>query len=110
MCGYWTVLVPTKAVWPRRGMILSGAAILGLFLGVLLVLLVERADTTLRDKGHAEAVLQVPCLGLIPTISSGGRPPALENLRERDLFVQDHPLGSGRTCPYFTNKPVIPLC
>jgi capsular exopolysaccharide synthesis family protein len=73
-------------------MILAGAVLLGLFLGVLLVLLVERADTTLRDKEHAEMVLQVPCLGLIPTISSGSRPPTIANLRERDLFVQDHPL------------------
>ncbi|MEC8024756.1 MAG: polysaccharide biosynthesis tyrosine autokinase [Myxococcota bacterium] len=87
-----SALVPTHAVWPRRGMVLAGSVVLGLFLGILLVLIVERADTTLRDKEHAEQVLQVPCLGLIPTISTGGRPPTTASLRERDLYVQEHPL------------------
>lgn len=85
-------LVPNVPVWPRRNMVLGAAGFFGLLLSIALIALLERADTTIRDKAHAEEILDIPCLGLIPTISITGNPADIENTRVRDLFVHDHPL------------------
>ncbi len=85
-------LVPQIPVWPRRTMILAAASLLGLLLGVALVLLLERSDTTIRDKAHAEEVLDIPCLGVIPTIPVIGATPDIAAVRTRDLYVFDHHL------------------
>ncbi len=81
-------LVPTLPIRPRKGMVLTLAALLGLAMGVVLSLLLETADTTIRSKTHAEEVAQVPCLGLVPSIEGaefeGGD---LESRRHRDLYV-----------------------
>ena len=86
-------LVPDVPVWPRRSLVLAAAAFFGLFLAIALVFLLERADTTIRDKAHAEETLEIPCLGLIPTIAvSGGDKADIEAIRVRDLYVHDHAL------------------
>lgn len=86
-------LIPRKAVWPRRVPIIGGSIIFGLILGAALILLLERVDTTIRDKEHAERVLVgVPCLGLVPTISATTGVPDLEGLRMRDLYVFENSL------------------
>jgi succinoglycan biosynthesis transport protein ExoP len=85
-------LVPEVAIWPRRTMVLTASALFGLMLGGLLVLLLERADTTIRDKAHAEETLDIPCLGLIPTINLGSAAADIEAIRERDLYVHHHAL------------------
>ncbi len=85
-------LIPHIAVWPRRTMILVASAALGLLMSMLLIGLLERADTTIRDKEHAEEILGIPCLGLVPTIKDDSALPALENTRRRDLFVFENSL------------------
>lgn len=85
-------LVPQAAVWPRRGIILVTSGAFGLLLGLALIILLERADTTIRDKEHAEVTIDVPCLGLVPTIQVSGPSPDIASIRVRDLYVHDHPL------------------
>ncbi|HIA02637.1 MAG TPA: polysaccharide biosynthesis tyrosine autokinase [Myxococcales bacterium] len=85
-------LVPEKPYWPRRGPIMLGSAFLGLLFGIGMAMLLERADTTIRDKTHAEAILKIPCLGLVPTIPIPSSQPGLEGIQERDLYVHAHPL------------------
>ena len=85
-------LVPTRAVWPRRTPIMAGSAVFGLLLGVLLIALLDRADTTIRDKQQAEDLLGVPCLGLVPTITLPSVVQDLEGIRTRDLFVYHNSL------------------
>ncbi|MFT5433402.1 MAG: succinoglycan biosynthesis transport protein ExoP [Myxococcota bacterium] len=85
-------LVPQRPIWPRRGMIMVTSAAFGLLLGLALILLLERADTTIRDKDHAEVTIDLPCLGLVPTIQVSGPSPDIASIRVRDLYVHDHPL------------------
>ncbi len=82
-----SALVPKVPIWPRRVPILVGAGMFGLLLGLLLVMLLDRADTTIRSKEHVEVVLDVPCLGVVPSIEQEGEPVGIEGARIRDLYV-----------------------
>ena len=85
-------LVPRRPVWPRKVLVMAGSAVLGLLLGFLLVFVLERSDTSIRDKDHAETIVDAPCLGVVPTIHVPGNDPGIESVRARDLYVHDNPL------------------
>jgi len=59
---------PTKPVWPNRLQMYALAPILGIALGVVLVLLGEYLDTSVKDVHEAEELMGVPILGTIPRI------------------------------------------
>ena len=86
-------LVPTVPERPRKMVFMAIASLMGLLLGLGLALVLERADTSIRDKAHAEAVVDVACLGLVPTLhTDGASGNDLAVRRQRDLYVFDHPL------------------
>jgi capsular exopolysaccharide synthesis family protein len=59
----------TAPAEPNKRRIVRNAALVGLFLGILLAFLLEHLDQTLKDAGDMEARLQIPVLGVLPHIS-----------------------------------------
>ena len=85
-------LVPRTPVRPNRPMALTLGAILGLCIGIVLALLLETADTSIRGKEQAEKAAGVQCLGLIPGINVPTHLAGVEQRRHRDLYVHTHPM------------------
>lgn len=67
--------VPINPVSPRVGTNTILASIIGLFLAVGVVFLIEALDDTLRDPEEASRQLGLPILGLIARYSSSDEPP-----------------------------------
>ncbi|HEY1933486.1 MAG TPA: polysaccharide biosynthesis tyrosine autokinase [Acetobacteraceae bacterium] len=59
-------LPPTSPSWPPLRPALAAATAFGVFLGLLLVYLLELADTSLRSGEDARAALGLPCFALLP--------------------------------------------
>jgi uncharacterized protein involved in exopolysaccharide biosynthesis len=58
-------VLPTRATKPNRSMIIAGGLGLGLLLGVVIAVVTELFDTTLRSPRHVE-VYQKPVIALLP--------------------------------------------
>jgi succinoglycan biosynthesis transport protein ExoP len=84
-------LVPKEPIRPKRSLTLALAGMLGIIIGILLALLLETADTTIRGKAHVEEIVDAPCLGLIPNITVPGPMTQEEHRRQRDLYVHFRP-------------------
>ncbi len=61
-------LPPEHPSWPRSGPLMAGAAMSGLFLGLLLATILHVADTTLRSGDDTRAVSNLPCFALLPEV------------------------------------------
>jgi polysaccharide biosynthesis transport protein len=62
-------LPPTTPSFPRTVPLLAAATAFGLLAGVLMVYLIELADTTLRSGEAVRAAFGLPCFALLPEIS-----------------------------------------
>jgi succinoglycan biosynthesis transport protein ExoP len=83
-------MAPTEPSFPRRGPLLIAAIAFGVLFGLLLVHLLELADTTFRSGDDVRARLGLRCLALIPEV---GR----------------RTLGRGRLLNYALDKPLSPF-
>ena len=68
-------VMPQHPKWPNKPLVLGGAAVLGLALGVLLSVLVELFARRVRSPDDLVASLDVPMLAYVAT-RSVGRPPS----------------------------------
>ena len=66
-------LPPSSPFTPSLPRNTAVAASAGLFLGMLLVLVREFADSSIRRPGHTKVLLQVPELGVIPSLKAEQR-------------------------------------
>jgi capsular exopolysaccharide synthesis family protein len=62
-------LPPSEPSFPRSKLMLAAAAAFGVFFGLLLVWLLELADTSLRSGDDVRARLGLPCFALVPQVS-----------------------------------------
>ncbi|MBN9562712.1 MAG: polysaccharide biosynthesis tyrosine autokinase [Alphaproteobacteria bacterium] len=62
-------LPPNEPSFPRWKLMLAAAAAFGVFFGLLLVWLLELADTSLRSGDDVRARLGLPCFALVPQVS-----------------------------------------
>ncbi|MBE3578058.1 MAG: hypothetical protein IMX00_10270 [Limnochordales bacterium] len=69
-------VLPTAPVSPRPVLNMAIALVLGLFAGVGVVFLLEFLDTTLKTQEDVERELQLPVLGLIPSMEEFAEPVA----------------------------------
>ncbi len=74
-----SAVVPYKPIKPRKTLIISLAFIFGIFAGVVLALLRESLNNTIRNPAEVELKLQTPLLGILP----------LQKLKRKDV---DKPL------------------
>jgi uncharacterized protein involved in exopolysaccharide biosynthesis/Mrp family chromosome partitioning ATPase len=58
--------VPQRPSWPRKGLTLAVAGVLGLFAALALAYVLERLDRRLRRPEEVEHRLGTPCLGQVP--------------------------------------------
>lgn len=59
---------PIAPSYPRKALLLAGAALGGLILGTLLVFVLEKMDNTFRGREELEDKTGIPALGMIPFI------------------------------------------
>jgi polysaccharide biosynthesis transport protein len=83
-------LPPGEPSFPRSKLMLAAAAAFGVFFGLLLVWLLELADTSLRSGDEVRARLGLPCFALVPQVSRRS-------------------LGWVRVAEYGTYKPLSPF-
>jgi polysaccharide biosynthesis transport protein len=63
--------LPKYAIFPNTKRSILAAAILGFVLSVLLALLLEHLDNTIKSADDVERKLQLPVLGLVPQLKGG---------------------------------------
>jgi exopolysaccharide transport family protein len=61
--------VPTGPAFPRYGLTMSGALVVGLILGTLVILLLERLDGGFRTGEQIERLTGRPLVGMIPSLN-----------------------------------------
>jgi exopolysaccharide transport family protein len=61
--------LPTSPSFPRYGLTMGGALVLGLILGALTILLLERLDGGFRTGAQIERLTGRPLVGMIPTLN-----------------------------------------
>lgn len=66
-------VVPAGPIKPKKLLIIAAALILGLFIGVLISLLIDRLDNTLKSTEDTEARLKQPILTALPLLPKDGR-------------------------------------
>lgn len=65
---------PAVLYWPRAGVIVPAATLLGLVLGLLLAFVLEALDDTLKTPSDVERFVELPTLGAIPSTGEPRRP------------------------------------
>jgi succinoglycan biosynthesis transport protein ExoP len=60
--------LPRKASWPRKKLVLIVATVLGMFLGLCAIIILEYFDNAFRNLNQIEATLGVPGIGVLPEI------------------------------------------
>lgn len=60
---------PISPSYPRKGLLLAAALLVGLFLGVVIILVLEQFEDSFRDQRDLEDASGLPALGLIPLIT-----------------------------------------
>lgn len=93
-------LVPSSPVKPNRRVVMMLAVILGLLGGIGLGLFFEYLDNTVKTHDDVEKYLQLPFLGIVPSINEKGQAqlPAAERGRNRDLHAHRRPKSSVAEC------------
>ena len=66
-------IVPERPVKPKKLLIVAAALVFGLFVGVLVSLLIDRLDNTLKSTEDAEVHLKHPILTALPLLPKEGR-------------------------------------
>lgn len=61
-------VTPGAPAFPRKGLILAGMTAIGLLIGTLLALLLERLENTFRSREDLESIIGLPAIGMIPFI------------------------------------------
>ncbi len=64
--------VPTKPSYPKKVLVLAGASVFGVFLGLLLAFMMEQLDQGFRSMEQIERMMGVMPLGLVPTLTGLG--------------------------------------
>ena len=77
-------LPPPEPSFPKTKILLPAAVAFGLMFGLLVVYLLEIADSTFRSGDDVRAVLGLPCFSLIPAV----RPRLLGRIRMEDYVVR----------------------
>lgn len=78
---------PNIPVKPRPALVLALSLLLGTLGGVGAAYLAEMLDNTLKQEEDIEQVLQLPFLGLVPTVAAAGISAAREEDTARDLYA-----------------------
>jgi capsular exopolysaccharide synthesis family protein len=81
-------ILPVKPIYPRVKLNIMLAGVIGLLLGVALAFLLEFLDNTFKSQEDVERLLNVPFLGIIPSIKPE---PGQDNLNLRDNYLVTHP-------------------
>lgn len=89
-------LVPTEPVSPNLRMNVIAAAIVSLFFGCALVLLIVFLDRSVKNVADAAQATDVPVLGVVPMLEGLGT--GREEDRNRDLYVHEHPISNVAEC------------
>ena len=77
-------LPPAEPSFPKIKILLPAAVAFGIVFGLLVVYLLELADSTFRSGDDVRAVLGLPCFALIPAV----RPRLLGRIRMEDYVVR----------------------
>ena len=72
-------IIPDKPIKPRKLLNTAIAGILGLFLAVGYVFVLEHTDTTIKSSGETERILELPVVGLVPDLA---RPHQLKKVKK----------------------------
>jgi capsular exopolysaccharide synthesis family protein len=93
-------LVPSIPVKPNRKVVMILSIILGLLGAVSLALFFEYLDNTVKTHDDVERYLQLPFLGIVPSIHEKGQEqlPVAERGRNRDLHAHRRPKSSVAEC------------
>jgi capsular exopolysaccharide synthesis family protein len=78
--------VSTIPVWPKKGQNIILAAVLSILAGVALTFLVEHLDDTIKGYEDVRKYVQLPLLGIIPSMKKGKK-----NEKDRDLIAHVNP-------------------
>lgn len=93
-----TARVPGAPVHPRMQLNVAIAAVVSLLLGLGLAFGLEYLDRTIGSVEDVEQRIGVPLLGVIPDIDDIPAGAAPADLRERDLYVFNHPTSRAAEC------------
>ncbi|PWU04523.1 MAG: hypothetical protein C5B51_16590 [Terriglobia bacterium] len=85
---------PAKPYKPRPALNIAFGTMAGLFLSVGIAFLWERMDKSVRTPGHSRTLLNVPELGVIPSIEPRGSRPAWRLLLGRESRNAGEMVGS----------------
>ncbi len=77
-------LPPPEPSFPKMKILIPAAAAFGIAFGLLVVYLLEVADSTFRSGDDVRAVLGLPCFALVPAV----RPKLLGRIRMEDYVVR----------------------
>jgi succinoglycan biosynthesis transport protein ExoP len=77
-------LPPAEPSFPKMKILIPAAAAFGIAFGLLVVYLLEIADSTFRSGDDVRAVLGLPCFALVPAV----RPKLLGRIRMEDYVVR----------------------
>lgn len=78
---------PEFKSWPKLLLILPAMAFFGLVLGLLIALLQDRLDRSLRAPEQVEVELGVKCIGVLPISTAAERPIELCDAAGRELSI-----------------------
>ena len=91
-------LVPKSHFRPSVPLNALIALLLGLFFGLLVALVLELLDTTIKSQEDVKAILKIPFLGMLPAIETDrlvvhntDKAAAAAATHERDLYLLEHP-------------------
>ena len=77
-------LPPPEPSFPKTKILLPAAMVFGVIFGLIVVYLLEIADSTFRSGDDVRAVLGLPCFALVPAV----RPRLLGRIRMEDYVVR----------------------
>ena len=76
-------LPPLRRSNPKTSLVVGGAALAGLMLGFAIGLFRDMADRTFRSREQIEAILDIPCITMVPGLGANRRKQALRNSNPR---------------------------
>ncbi len=93
-----TAVMPKSPVYPNVRLNILLAAVVGLLGGIGLVFFLEYLDNTIKNQEDVEKYLQVPFLGVVPSIKLEETPEGRTAVSMRDQYLIDHPKSSVAEC------------
>ena len=89
---------PGMHVYPRMKVNVALAGLLSLALGLLIAFLLEYMDRTIKSAEDVEQAMRAPVLGMIPMLAEVPAGASPELIRDRDLYVFQHPTSRAAEC------------